>query len=216
MKKLITVTIGIFLLFSAFVMAADLPTDLPKMSFNLKEGWNMVPAFSGGAGYGGSCIEKSESVPVIVYMLNPLNKRYSLLGPYSETSEYRSLADQGYYAAYYAGIWLYASEDCDVWMNDFVGPPNFKMAQGWQFVAKRSWTDDFSVFKNCNIEKLNKWDNEGKKWVYSPSSTSVTEFQGAYNQAEVGEVFAMKFSSECSLDETEIASSILPQPPALE
>lgn len=218
MKKLIIFTIGILLLLSTFVMAEGIPEDLidlPKMSFNLKKGWNMVPAFGGteGTDYGGSCGEKGFP---IAFMLNPLNKKYFLMGPYSETSDYRSFAEQGYYAAYYAGIWLYVSEDCDIWMKDFIGPSNFKMAQGWQFVAKRKWADDFDVFKNCNIEKFNKWDNEAKKWAYTPSSTAVTDIQNTFNQAEIGEVFTVKFSSECNLDEMEITSNIMPQPPAVQ
>lgn len=210
MKKLIIFIIGIFLFSAIFVTAIDLP-DFPKMSFNLKKGWNMVPTFGGPESYGGSCGEND-----FIYILNPLNKKYFPVGPYSQTSEFKSLAEQGYYAAYYGGIWFYVSEDCDIWMKDFVGPSNFKMAQGWQFVAKRNWADDFGVFKNCNVEKFNMWDNEAKKWAYTSSSTSVTDFQDTYNQAKIGEVFAVKFSSECALDEMEITSNIMPQPPAVQ
>lgn len=215
MKKQITFAIGILLLSSAFAMAADL-LDMPRINLDLKKGWNMVPAFGGPGSYGGSCIDKLENAPMISYIFNPLNKKYFLTGPYSQTSEYKNLAEKGYYAAYYTGIWLYVPENCNIWMNDFIGPSNFKIARGWQFVVKRKWADDFSIFKNCNIEKFNKWDNEEKKWAYAPSSTSIADFQNAYNQATIGEVFSIKFSSECMLDEMEITSRVMPQPPALE
>lgn len=207
--------VGILLLLSVVAMAEDGPEDLidlPKMSLTLKKGWNMVPAFGGGTGYGGSCMENDFP---ITYILNPLNKKYFLMGPYSETEEYKQLAEQGYYAAYFAGIWIYVPEDCDLWMGDMLGPSNFKMAQGWQFVAKRKLTTSFSVFKDCSIEKFNQWDNEAKTWAYTPSASGV-DLQNVFDQAGFGEVFAMKFSAECMLDEMEIAANVLPQPPALE
>ena len=192
--------------------------DTKKATFHLKKGWSTMPLISGD-NFGNNCeiFGKDEFVGVM-WIWSPTQKKYYHIGEASQSQEFQNDFNNKYYYTTYGGLFVYLTKDCDIWINDYsaLGPDNFKIAEGWQLVSKNPTIANkgFDVFNNCNIEKFNKWDNSLQKWVYESSSASIDELSNRFNQAEIGEVFFIKFSNECVLNLG--ISDLLPQPPALE
>ena len=220
MKKMFS--ISIFLILSLLISLAlgHYDTATNKVTLTLKKGWQTVPIF-GGPNFGNDCnlFGKEEFVGA-GWIWSPTFNEYVLLGLGTDTEKYKKDFEKNkYYYTVYGGMFLYLTKDCKIWINEYgkIGPDNFKITKGWQFIPKLPWMQKkgFDVFKKCDIEKFNLWDAEKQKWKYNPSTTSIDELRNKFNKAEIGEdVFLIKFSSGCELDVG--IADVLPQPPALE
>lgn len=191
-----------------------------KATFHLKEGtWSTMPIFSGN-NVGSDCdIFGGKEFVGLTWIWSPTLKEYVLFGLGTESSEgYRNDFNNGYYYTIYGGMFIYVVKDCDIWINDYsaIGPMNSKIAPGWQFIAKAPWMQKkgFDVFGNCTIQKFNKWDANSQNWMCKPSETSPDVLRNAFNSAEVGEVFLIRFVNECNLNIG--FADMLPTPPPLE
>lgn len=225
MKKTLIISIVLILIIVIVLIINLTPTayisydsDTGKTEFHLKKGWSTIPIISGD-NFGNDCdvFEGKEFVGAM-WLWSPTEKKYYHIGEASKSAQFKQDFENKYYHTAYGGLWVYLTRDCNIWINDYskLGPDNFKIASGWQLFAKHPTIADkgFDVFNNCNIEKFNKWDNDKQKWLYNPTSTDLSELKTKFEQATIGEVFFMKFSSECQLDLG--LSDLLPQPPALE
>ena len=217
---LIILLIAIVLIFKKFSVNpyAIYDSDTKKATFHLKKGWSTMPLIS-GPNFGNNCdIFEGKEFVGVMWIWSPTQKKYYHIGEASGAQEFKNDFDNKYYYTTYGGLWVYLTRDCDIWINDYsaLGPDNFKIAQGWQFISKHPIMakKGFDIFKNCNIEKFNKWDNNEQQWVYETSGGAIEELKSVFNNAKTGEVFFIRFSNECSLDLD--ASDLLPQPPVLE
>lgn len=203
---------------NVFGAKAIYDSDTKKATFNLKKGWSTMPIISGN-NFGNNCdIFGGKEFIGVMWIWSPTQKKYYHIEEASESQEFKNDFDNKYYYTAYGGLWVYLTKDCDIWINDYseLGPDNFKIVQGWQFVSKHPVIakKGFDIFKNCDIEKFNQWDNNAQKWLYEQSITSLDELKNKFDQAEMGEVFFIKFTNECNLDLG--VGNLLPQPPALE
>lgn len=187
-----------------------------KATFSLKPGWSTIPILI-GPNSGNDCGFAGEEFVGLAWIWSPTFKEYVLYGPGTEKSQYQKDFSNGYYYTVYGGMFIYLKNECNLWINDysFIGPSNFKISKGWQFVPKAPWMQKkgFGVFKNCAIEQFNQWDADTQRWAYTPSGTSQETITNTFNSAEIGDVFAIKFASECQLDVgIEDITSLQPSP----
>ncbi len=192
-------------------------SDSGKMTFNLKEGWSAMPIISGD-NFGNDCeVFGKDKFIGLMWIWSPTQNKYLHIGEASESSKYQSDFNNKYFYTAYGGLWVYLTKPCKIWINDYsaIGPDNFKIASGWQLIAKKpKIAEKFDVFVNCSIVKYNRWDNSKQKWVYETSSENIDILKGDFNSADIGEVFFMKFVSDCELSLS--LSDLLPQPPPLQ
>jgi len=214
--------LGVFIFLVSLVFALY-DSSTGKAEFKLKPGWNTLPFFIAD-NIENNCNFSGGEFAGVAWMWSPTNNEWILLGPQTEALERAKVDfDNGYYYTIYGGFFIYLLKECEFFINDYdkIGPRNFKIAPGWQFIAKSPKISEkgFSVFKSCNIEKFNKWDSETQNWFYKPSNPSTDELKKEFDQAEIGEVFIVKFSNTCELDviiENRTMENLMPSPPPLE
>ncbi|MBI5872080.1 hypothetical protein HZB88_03255 [archaeon] len=223
MKKIILFGLISLLTIIGFVLASY-DSSTGKATFRFTKGWNLYPIL-GGENVGNNCQGKDESgsPKIFAYLYSSLSKRYAMvtgeLGKQIE-EEQKTYGIPGKQYLYPVGGWFYyTAKDCDGWITykDGGANPYLDIVKGWQFVAKLPFMKKYSVtFGNCTIEKFNQWDNTAKDWKFRPSETSTTKLESLWNSIEPGEVFVIKFASDCTLGYSLEDIFGIPTPPPLE
>jgi len=201
-----------------------------KATFKFTKGWNIFPILT-GENIDNNCnlpSEKGDPLETIAYAYSPLSNKYFMVGGDLQNKlqdEQKKYGKEGGQYLYPFGGWFYfTKKDCDASIVYEEGGMNpfLDIIKGWQFVGKLPWMSDAAaLFEKCEIEKFNQFDNTNKNWKYSPSKTSKEELISLFNSVEIGEVFIIKFTSDCSLSysiEKAVESVIGAEggPPALE
>ncbi len=224
MKKMIPILLLAFLL-SVSIVFASYDSTTGKATYRFTKGWNLLPIL-GGENVSNNCgglVEHGGPPEMFAYLYSPLSKKYMMVGGDTDkrlSEEQSRYGTPGKQYLYPFGAWFYyAAKDCEGWIMYEAGGANpfLDIVKGWQFVAKLPFMSRYSVtFANCTIEKFNQWDNTAKVWKFSTSQTSAEKLESLWDSAERGDVFVIKFATDCTLGYSLEDIFGVPAPPALE
>lgn len=239
MKKILLI-IGLILLVSSVVFAANFNSTDYTMDVSVNPGWTMLP--NGLQAQDNGVWQESCGIEY-TYIWNPLLKEY--LGyklsnnnsVVSSGTSFNGMTDS--YANYYTtnyllgSNWVYSKEGCTfkaIWGSPTVGTWNneiksnvadqIKLATGWNFVTVNPYMDGltfYEVFQNCNVTGANSWNQAVQQWNASDNTTQLAFIsQQTANAAKIdrhtiGAVIAIKVANECTLN----YGSTTTGPPAL-
>jgi len=232
------------LIFSAVITNAEFYKDAENkqhVSIKIKKGWNLVPAYLADSIWGGSWWTlpqlSGESVKV-VYLLNPIDKKYILDTSYLGSEVYKeeistdkkSLLDKAgkdkelLSNLFFSAFWIYSKEDVNI--DKIVGEGEIKgtvlealngdtMYKGWNFF---SITPDLlgykklnSIKNDCKITKIVEWNVFTQSWDIG-NVPDILEQEILADTAAVGQVVVIKVAENCKLKSEE---SITAPPPSL-
>lgn len=142
-----------------------------------------------------------------------------------------------YYHIYSGSGWVYSEEDCILEGDDGINlisksyggdtgvGYNYKeliLKAGWNFVPadfywsalERSFAD---VFNGCEIEKINRWDSQNQKWLYTAEqmNTLPAGWQEKISPSKVFTTFVIKTKKDCTLAQNVIDGSTGSAPPTI-
>jgi len=237
MKKIILIGM-ILVLMSVFALAGNYNPETYEYTWELKEGWNLVPMINTfpPAGYSNTADFFSQCDLGYFFMWNPIQKEYfgwntstsdTIGTPVSQTD----ILSTNYIIGSH---WVYSNTNCSL-SNTYGTYPmswdestkdqvasSLKLVEGWNFVAINPFMIGMNtkdIFNNCDLSGMNYWQSVSQTWSSSSStafaqsvvSGAFDEMEGPIVNAMVGQTWVVKVSSDCYLN----YSSNVTGPPAL-
>ncbi len=218
MKKII---LGlIILMISTMVFATNSDVTSGQVTITLQKGWNLMPAFSGPA---------SNSMKYLyTYSANLGQYCGGLIvdGSLSYSDDCKvgretnmfNLATN--YQYFFPAVWIY-SIDSSPYVAHFGSESVANMNQsvldkmpltkGWNFVVLHPWMVGNSlktIFDNCNVTALNRWDAVNQKWFADSSTTAASMVQTTtpLTEEKIGEAYVVKVLNDCQLNKSSTES----------
>jgi hypothetical protein len=219
MKKIILI-LGLVLLVSSVVFAGNYNPETYEYTWDLKQGWNLVPAINTfpPEGYSNTADFFSQCNLGYFFMWNPIVKEYfggnyltskTVGTPVTDTTILSTNQIAGAY-------WIYSNNYCNLnntwgtypmsWSDDYKPQveTTLRLVEGWNFIAINPYmigTTLPEVYSSCDVVKANHWDATSQNWM---AQASIPEFVTANEQPitkdNVGQVFVVKVASDCYLN----------------
>ena len=180
-----------------------------EKTVTIHKGWNILPLGARMLPISHTCdyfygVDWLYTPRLGKYVFADLNSE--LVNQDDKASIQQDMLDDYLYVSAGSGYWHYSNEDCTVTYNT---QPEAdlepKILKGWNFITIQPWMTSNtlrSFIGNCQLEKMNYWDNGIQNWRFNPSLVPDDQnhlLDSLIFESDVGNVALMKFSENCEL-----------------